>query len=341
MKKYRLLLAACLVLASMLLSTTSFALNLRFNVMFNAKHPLVREGFMPFAKEVKKVTNGRVKVTVFTSNALFKPKQAYDSIASRMADMGIIVATYQRNRRLLCNVMDLPMVAGEKAAVNSVVLQELFDTYPEMQKELKDVKVLWAYMNPAFQFHFSKKKVESLDGLKNMVISAGGQNQSRIVKSLGGSAEAMPMVDVYLALQKGVVEGCFLPYAPLRSQKIATLLKHHTNANLMAVAFFIAINQDAWAKISPEDQKAIQAISGLKASKKFGEIFDRAQVRDVKWMKKKGDTFYRLTPEQQEKWSALISPIRDEWVKDAKAKGHQNPEKILEKALQLMKEKSK
>ena len=87
--------------------------------------------------------------------------------------------------------------------------------------------------------------------------------------------------------------------------------------------------------------KAIQGISGMKASKKFGDIFDRAQVRDTKWMAEKGDVFYNLTAAQKEKWSALIIPIRNEWVKDAKSKGYANPEKILDTALRLMKEKSK
>ncbi len=330
-----------ILFGSLMLSSSAYALNLRFNVLFSPKHPLCREGFVPWTKEVKKVTDGRVKVTMFYSNALFKPKQAYDSITSRAADMGIIVAVYQRNRRILNNVMDLPLVAGEKAVVNSIVLQELFQTTPEMQQELEDVKILWAYMNPAFQLHFTKKRVESLADLKNLVVSAGGQTQSRIVESLGASVEAMPMTEVYLAMQKGVIEGCFLPYAPLRTQKIANLLNHHTDANLMATSFFIGINKSVWAKISPEDQKAIERISGMAASRKMGEIFDRGQARDTKWMAKKGDTFYKLTSSQKAEWAEMIKPIRYEWINDAKNKGYSNPEALLTRALKLMEEKSK
>ena len=133
MKRKHLRIAFGIVLVVLMLCAPAQALNLRFNIMFTPKHPLSREGFVPWANEVKKVTEGRVKVTMFYSNALFKPKQAYDSIASRAGDIGIIVAGYQRNRRLLCTVMDLPMVAGEKAEVNSEVLQELFQTFPDQQ----------------------------------------------------------------------------------------------------------------------------------------------------------------------------------------------------------------
>ncbi len=231
------------------------------------------------------------------------------------------------------------MVAGEKALKNSEVLWDLYQSTPEMQNELKDVKVLWSYMNPAFQLHFTKKKVENLKELQNVVISAGGATQTQILRLLGASPEAMPMVDVFLAMQKGVVEGCFLPYAPLRTQKIADLTRFHTNANLMAVSFFITINKGAWDKISPEDRKAIEAISGLVAARKSGQVFDAAQEKDVAWMAKKGDQFYTLSADQKQLWAEKVAPVREKWVQEAKEKGYAASDKLLEKALALMAEK--
>ena len=339
MKRKQLFVATGIFLAIFLLSASAWALNLRFNVMYSPKHPLCKEMFAPWAQQVKKVTDGRVKVTMFYSNAVFKPKDALDAISSRVGDIGIVLPVYTRSRLIMNSVMDQPMVAGEKALKNSEVLWELYQSTPEMQNELKDVKVLWSFMNPAFQLHFTKKKVENLSDLQNMVISAGGATQTQILKLLGASPEAMPMVDVFLAMQKGVVEGCFLPYAPLRTQKIAELTHYHTNANLMAVSFYIAINKGAWEKISEKDQKAIEAISGLKAARECGRVFDAAQEKDVAWMAKKGDKFYDLSAEQQKLWADKIAPVREQWIQDAKAKGCADPAKLLEKALQLMSEK--
>ena len=337
-KKYSIIFALALITV-FLLNIPGYALNLRFNVMYNQKHPLSRDAFSPWAKQVKEATDGRVKVTMFHSNALFKPKAAMDSIISRVGDIGIVLPVYDRNRLMLSSVMGQPMVAGEKALANSEVLWQLYTTESGMQKEFKDVKVLWAYMNPAFQLHFSKKEVKSLDDLSNTIVSAGGATQTNLLRLLGASPEAMPMVEVFLAMQKGVVEGCFLPYAPLRSQKIANLLKYHTNANLMAVSFFVTINKTAWNKISPEDQKAIEGISGLAMAKKCGQVFDAAQQRDTEWMAKKGDQFYSLTPDQKKVWAEKIKPVRTKWIEDTKAKGYSQSDKLLEKAIRLIEEK--
>jgi TRAP-type transport system periplasmic protein len=341
MKNKKSITLAIIILIVLLLNVPGYALNLRFNVMYNQKHPLSRDAFTPWAKQVKEVTDGRVKVTIFFSNALFKPKDAMDSIISRVGDIGIVLPVYDRNRLMLSSVMGQPMVAGEKALANSEVLWQLYSSEPGMQKEFKDVKVLWNYMNPAFQLHFSKKEVKSLGDLNNAIVSAGGATQTNLLRLLGASPEAMPMVEVFLAMQKGVIEGCFLPYAPLRSQKIANLLQYHTNANLMAVSFFVTINKTAWDKISPEDQKAIDGISGLNAARKCGQVFDNAQKRDTAWMAEKGDKFYSLTAEQKKSWADKIKPVRNKWVQDAKAKGYKNPDKLLEKAILMIEKKAK
>ncbi len=340
MKKLFLVALAVLFLCAVILPSMAWAINIRFNVMYSPKHPLCREAFNPWAKEVAKVTDGRVKVTLFYSSALFKVKQAYDAVATRVGDMGLVLPTYARNRFLVSSVLDLPMVAQEKARINSEVLWEIFQTFPEIRKDYSDVKVLWAYMNPAFQLHFTKKQVRNLGELKNTVVSAGGTVNARIMRSLGASVESIPMTGVYLALQKGVVEGCFLPYAPLRSQRMADLLHYHTDANLMAVSFFVVINKDVWSKISPEDQKAIEKISGIQGARLVGAVFDKYQVRDTKWMAKKGDKFYTLDPAQREKWAKRILPIRNDWIQDVKGKGV-NGERLLETGLKLMSEKSK
>ena len=340
MKKVFFIILGVVMVGSLVLTSTTWALNVRFNVMYSPKHPLCTEAFSPWAEKVAEVTEGRVKVTLFYSNALFKPKQAYDAVASRVGDMGLVLPTYARNRFLLSGVVDLPMVADEKAVDNSEVLWDMYTTFPDIQNEFSDVKVLWTYMNPAFQLHFTKKEVRTLEDLKDTVVSAGGTVNARIMKSLGASVEAIPMTEVYLALQKGVIEGCFLPYAPLRSQGMADLLHFHTNANLMAAGFFVVMNQDVWGQISPQDQAAITKISGFEGARLVGSVFDKYQSKDVAWMAAKGDKFFTLEPKEREKWAKRILPIRNEWVKDARAKGVP-AEKILDRALELMAEKAK
>ena len=340
MKRLFSVIVCMMLLCTLVMASTAWAINLRFNVMYGPKHPLCREAFKPWAERVARVTDGRVKVTIFYASALCKVKQVYDATIAGVTDMGVSCPTYARDRFLMSGVMDLPMVAGEKAKISSEVLWLLYEGFPEMQKEYSDVKLLWMYMNPAYQLHFTKKQVRNLDDIKDTVISAGGTVSTRILKALGASVEAMPMVEVYLALQKGVVEGCFLPYAPLKSQRMTEVLNYHTEANLVANTFYVVINKDVWGKISLTDQKAIEKISGMEAARLCGSVFDKYQEIDRAWMAKKGDQFIKLEPAERERWTKRILPIRNGWLKDAEAKGLPG-KRFLETALKLMSEKSK
>lgn len=113
------------------------------------------------------------------------------------------------------------MLGTSSAVTNSLALWELYEKFPQMQKEYKDVKLLWLYANPTFQLHFRKDLVKKLEDLRGRIISTESAMGLKILKRLGAVPENIPMVDVYMALQKGVVDGCMLPYAPLKSQRIA------------------------------------------------------------------------------------------------------------------------
>lgn len=339
MKRVVFLIAAVMIAAVLSSVSTASAMNIRFNIMYAPKHPLVVEAFAPWAEEVAKVTNGRVTVTLFPSSALAPPPQVYDSVVSRAADMGVSAPSYARDRFLLTGVMDLPMVGGRKAEDSSAVLWELVERFPAIQDEYQDVKLLWTYTNPAYQLHFTNRRVETLEDLRGSVISAGGTVSTQIVRALGASPEAIPMVDVYLALQTGVVEGCFLPYAPLRSQRMADVLKYHTEADLVANTFYVVMNKRVWDRISAEDRKAIDAISGAVMARNCGSIFDKHQEIDRAWMKEKGDEFIELSAEERARWTERILPIRDIWLKDTAAKGLPGQE-ILDTALKLMEERT-
>ena len=310
------------------------AATLRMNNNYVPKHPLTTQVFKPWAEEVGKVTQGRVKVKVFDSSQLSSFPQSYENLRSGVMDIGLVCPTYQPGQLVFSGVFDLPMVAAGKAAKSSVVAWEMLHKSPEIQKEFEEFEVLWVYLNPPYQIHMNKALVKTADDLKNRVVSAGGAVPVKIAQLLGASPESMPMTEVFQALQKGVVEGCMLPYAPLRSQGIADYVKFHTDVNLMGNSFFVAANKRRWDRISKEDQEAIRKISGRMMAEKTGQVFDDTQVIDVQWMQERGDEFYTVPDDERQKWRVAITPIHDDWVKRTKSDKAQALLDMVMKAMQ-------
>lgn len=312
-------------------------IELKFNSMYAPKHPINTHAFSVWAKEVEKRTQGRVKVTLFPSNALASVKEAYDATMSGICDIAVSCPTYAPDRFPLSTVINLPMLGTSRAVINSLVLWELYEKFPQMQKEYKGVKLLWLYANPTFQLHFRKTLVRKLEDLRGLVISSGSAMGLKILKKLGAVPENIPMVDVYMALQKGVVDGCMLPYAPLKSQKIAELVHYHTNADLLCTSFYVVMNLDKWSSLSSEDQKVLTELTGRYGAKLCGSVFDRFQERDIKWMMDRGDKFYDLPEQERQRWVQRVKPLREEWVKKMEKRGLPGRE-ILEEAEKLIAE---
>ncbi len=236
--------------------------------------------------------------------------------------------------------MDQPLLASEKSKDSSEVFQTLYERSPEMQKEFAEVHPLWFYVNPAFHLHFAKKDIKTLGELKGALISAGGAVSTQALKALGAAAEAIPMTETYLALQSGVVEGAFMPYAPLRSQRMTEVLKYHLECSLLANGFYIVMNKDKWNALPPEDQKAIASVSGMAMATLTGQIFDKYEDIDKDFMAKKGDKFHKISKEERAQWGERLAPLRDEWVKAAEAKGLP-ARKLLDAAVALLAERDK
>ena len=341
MRRKTLLITGLILLVALLMlpyvSSPSGAVELRFNSMYSPKHPINRHAFDPWAKEVEKRTEGRVKATLFPSNALATVKEAFDATVSGVCDIAVSCPTYAPDRFPLSTAINLPMLGHTKAETNSLALWELYEKFPQLQKEYSEVKLLWLYANPSFQLHFTKKPAHNLEELKDRVISSGSAMGLKILQRLGARPESLPMVDVYLALQKGVAEGCLLPYAPLKPQKIAELLHYHTDADLLCVSFYVVMNLDKWNGLSPGDQKAISEVIGRYGAQLCGSVFDTYQARDVKWMADKGDKFYSLVSAERAKWVKRVMPLHDEWIKKMEGKGlpgkevKEETERLIEK----------
>ncbi|MBW2126356.1 MAG: hypothetical protein JRH08_11805 [Deltaproteobacteria bacterium] len=64
-----------------------------------------------------------------------------------------------------------------------------------------------------------------------MKIRSASANETAGLKLLGANPIGMPISELSVALQKGVVDGALTPYAALKSHKLIDVVKHITEFN--------------------------------------------------------------------------------------------------------------
>ena len=163
----------------------------------------------------------------------------------------------------------------------------------------------------------TKTPVRTLADLKGLKIRSTG-NSAKLVAALGGSPVAQPMPSSYQSLQKGVVDGSMHPIESNKGWKLAEVVKHCTLSIPVAytTTFFVVMNKDKWAMISPKNQKIIEQINA-EWSVKHGTAWDEADQAGKQFFVEKGGDFLELDTAEAARWVKAAQPVMDDYVKES------------------------
>ena len=132
-----------------------FTIKLHYEMPTTA--PLAKYGFEPWAKDLEKATNGRVKVQTYPGDTLFKTKtDAVEAIKAGIADIGFMFAWAFSPQFDLTDVLSVPFIAPN-AEVASRATWAVYQKFPEMQEQWKDVKLLAVWTTDPYIFITTKK----------------------------------------------------------------------------------------------------------------------------------------------------------------------------------------
>ncbi|MGD0489812.1 MAG: TRAP transporter substrate-binding protein [Syntrophorhabdales bacterium] len=307
------------VVSACFIASISFAqdkvMTLNFSNFWPAPHKMSQLA-EEWAKEVEKRTNGKVKVTVFHGATLTPPGQTYDSVVNGICDIGMSALAYTRGKFPLSEVIDLPLGYRSGVAATNLV-NEYYKKFKP--REFDAVKVLFFHAHSPGLL-FTRKPVASLEDMKGMKIRSTGLS-NKVVEALGGVPVGMPMTESYDALSKGVADGITCPYEAMWGFKLGEVLHSCTEDYAIAhsTAFFVVINKNKWARMSPSTGTTIEKINE-EFIVKYGKAWDEIDIEGKAFMIKKGATIIKLSKAEEARWKTAVKPILDEYVETMKAK---------------------
>jgi TRAP-type C4-dicarboxylate transport system substrate-binding protein len=163
-----------------------------------------------------------------------------------------------------------------------------------------------------------------------------------MMKAVGGVPMLIPMPDVYLSLEKGVIDGMGVPWEAIHVWRFYEVGKYYTDVPFPAVYFSLVMNKAKWESLPKDVQDAIMSVNGLKGSKFWGaNFFDRMKKEGVEKIIAQGqkDNVIELTPQEREKWLEFGGkPVWEQWVAAMEKQGFKNARQILDTTLKLSQE---
>jgi TRAP-type C4-dicarboxylate transport system substrate-binding protein len=295
-----------------------------------------------WADMIGEKSGGRIKITCYWGESLAKFREMYRKVQVGIADFGYYVIGTDPGLLDLNVVLGLPFMMGTSSmSTASAIFEQLFNKFPEMRAQWQGVKPLGFNSMPPHQLSLIKKVVRVPQDIKGMKIGARG-GPAEMINQVGGVPVTVPVGEIYMALERGVLEGWIMHFPGAEVFGTLPLLKYQTifseGGVTMGTDVFLA-NSDVWNSLPPDIQKIIDDATRWR----MDEIrkFDTGEInRIVEFYKKEGHTFTYLTPQEIQLWQDAAKPVHEKWIADQEAKGL--PAKaIYEEARQLIKKYTK
>lgn len=274
-------------------------------------------------------TQGRVKCNLLP-RAVSAPPGTFDAVKNGLADLSYTVNGYTPGRFLYTQMAELPFL-GNSAETISVAYSRVSAKHPEFAAEHQGVKVLtlWTH-GPGIVFN-TKRSIAKIDDLNGLKFRIGGGMVNEITKTLNMNVTLKPATDSYELLSSGVMDGTLLPAESTESFKIDKLIKHATTfpGGLYNTSFAFMMNQAKYDKLSPEDKKVVDALSGEVAARMFGRHWDKTDRRAFAMMQVNGVQVTQADAKFVKDVKAKTQTLEQTWASAAEAKGLKNASKVL------------
>jgi tripartite ATP-independent transporter DctP family solute receptor len=210
-----------------------------------------------FGKKIQEYTQGRYRLQVYPAGQLANDMKGVEQLQLGGIDFTVTgIGTYATHLPTL-NLMLMPYLfdsyeQGWKFYDESKWLKAQFDKGPA--KGLRFISTFEA----GFRCMTTKDVLNSPADAKGKKLRTFPNEMMRwLLEDIGFGVQIMPLPEVYLAIQQGVVAGQENPIDTIYSNKFYEVAPNVTLTRHVYSPIPLAISEKTWQKLSPEDRKAV------------------------------------------------------------------------------------
>ena len=211
-----------------------------------------------FAQTLGTESQGRIQTTYYPAGMLAGSFEKYEKVRAGVCDITNIHIVAHPGALPLVQLSTLPFLF-QNGTEATWVLNQMNDIWAPRLEE-KGLKLLFMIGDPNFQILLRDKKVTKLEDLKGLRLRCGGIADEAL-KLYGAVPVKLKHTDMYLAMQRGVVDGIVFPVGAARSFKLEEVTKYTLKLDFFSYHLMEAMNLRTWNKLPPDLQEAVMRAS--------------------------------------------------------------------------------
>ena len=234
----------------------------KFNSWLPANHPVMAMTVKPWAEEVAKVTQDRVKVE-FTASGLGPPPSQFDLVRDGVADAALTVHGYTPARFPLMQIGELPFLSNLSEPL-SVALWRVNQQHFNAKAEHAGTQVMAIFVSQPGRVFTAKRKLDSIGDWAGQKLVGGAAINVEEAKALGGVGIRAPGPQGAEMVKRGTADGVFFDVSSFTDFGLGGNVRHMLDfpRGIHAATFVLIVNKGKWDAIGVADRAAIEKISG-------------------------------------------------------------------------------
>jgi tripartite ATP-independent transporter DctP family solute receptor len=261
-----------------------------------------------FAQRVNEISKGQVRVQVFPAGQLFSAKDYPKALPAGAVDMAPDLVARWSGLVPSANFAELPLFWDDWSHAWRAYDSEMGEILAKGM-ETAGVKVLFWLQDGVAGFA-TKFPLRTAEDLKGKRIRSPSELASHSLKALGGAPAFMGGGEVYMALQRGTVDGGIASVTSFCDRKYYEVTKYVTEPGFMFGLYACLINLKKWNELPPEAQKALLA-AGKDTQEWARKEVQKVDAESLEELKKHGMEVYYLPKAERELWRKAFQTVYD------------------------------
>ncbi len=286
--------------------------------------PAHKNMLAPWARQVEENSGGRVGIEIFPSMSLGgRPPELISQVRDGVVDIVWTVNGYTPGLFPRTEVMELPFVYVNDPVAANLALHDMFES--DLLEEYSGVEVMFLHVHAGQAIHMRDREVRSPDDFAGLKMRIPTRTGAWIIEALGASPVGMPVPDLPLALQKGTVDGAFIPWEiipPLKiQQQTQYQIEGHDKARFGTTTFQVSMNKARWDSLPEDIQQAFRDASGRDWWAEVGRRWRDADEVGIKIATDAGNSHIVLSEEETAAFEEALAPVVDRWIAEVEESG--------------------
>lgn len=290
----------------------------------NANAPAHTEMLEPWAERIEEASGGRVEIEIFPSMTLGgRPTELISQVRDGVVDLVWTSNGYTPGLFPRTEVFELPTVFTNDPGATNLAMTELFES--DLKPEYGGLEVMFLQVHAGQAIQMRDTLVRSPADLQGKKMRIPTRTGAWVIEALGASPAAMPVPELPPALQKGVVDGAFIPWEIIPPLKIQDQTRYQIEgadeARFGSTVFQVSMNKARWDALPEDIQQIFREASGDEWLAEVGQIWRAIDDFGIDLAVKSGNEHIVLTEEETAAFNEALAPVVDRWIEEVEGNG--------------------